>query len=36
MKNKLANATEVLGLGKKTPMAFFLSELGIEPELKSL
>jgi len=35
MKNKLSNATELLGVGKKTPMGYFLNELGIEPEFKT-
>ncbi len=35
MKNKLSNASEVMGLGKKTPMGLFLNELGIEPEFKA-
>ena len=34
VRNKLANATEALGLAKKSPMALFLQELGIEPDLK--
>jgi len=36
MKNKLAGATEALGLAKSTPMAFILREFGIEPDLKYL
>jgi hypothetical protein len=35
VKNKLSNATEMLGLSKKTPMGLFLGELGIEPEFKA-
>ena len=31
---KVANAREMLGLSRKTPMAVFLEEVGIEIDLK--
>ena len=31
---KVANAREMLGLSRKTPMAIFLEEVGIEVDLK--
>ena len=31
---QVTNVTEVLGMGRKTPMAIFLDEFGIEPEIK--
>ena len=34
MKNKLTNASEVFGMNKKTPMAIFLNEFGLEADLK--
>lgn len=34
MKNKVASVAETLGVSKKTPMAVFLDEWGIEPEVK--
>lgn len=34
LKNKVTNVTEVLGMGRKTPMAILLDEFGIEPEIK--
>ena len=36
IKNKLANASEALGVGKVTLMSVILNEVGIEPDLKSL
>ena len=36
VKNKLVNASDALGLGKQTPMAYFLREIGIEAEFKTL
>ena len=30
----MANVADVLGVAKKTPMAIFLNEWGIEPDLK--
>jgi len=34
LSNKVANAREMLGLSRKTPMAIFLEEVGIEVDLK--
>jgi len=34
MKNKVTSVAETLGVSKKTPMAVFLDEWGIEPEVK--
>jgi len=31
---EVTNVTDVLGMGRKTPMAIFLDEFGIEPEIK--
>lgn len=36
VKNKLSNASEAFGLAKRTPMAYIMDELGIEPDLKYL
>merc|ERR1719471_484059 len=34
LSNKVANAKEMLGLSRKTPMSVFLEEVGIEIDLK--
>lgn len=36
VRNKLTNASQAFGLAKKSPMAYLLNELGIEPDLKYL
>ena len=36
IKNKIANASEALGLRKKTPMGVLLNEIGIEPDIKAM
>eukprot|EP00092_Neocalanus_flemingeri_P013439 GFUD01014490.1.p1 GENE.GFUD01014490.1~~GFUD01014490.1.p1 ORF type:complete len:182 (-),score=39.45 GFUD01014490.1:440-985(-) len=36
IKNKVTSVAETLGVSKKTPMALFLDEWGIEPEVKYL
>ena len=34
IKNKVTSVAETLGMSRKTPMAMFLDEWGIEPEVK--
>lgn len=34
LNNKVANVADALGVTKKTPMAIFLNEWGIEPDMK--
>jgi hypothetical protein len=34
LSNKVTFAKELLGLSKKTPMAIFLQEIGLEVDLK--
>ena len=36
IKNKIVNASEALGLRKKTPMGVILNEIGIESDIKAM